>query len=81
MVKIKKAKKRAVVWVVPSDETADGRYHEVSWAKDGNLNAAHRRGHIRRFAQMGGIKGYRRAVAFARKKAKDLGVKATVHPW
>lgn len=40
---------RPKVMAVHKGETADGKYHEVIWAKDGNLNAAERRGHIRRF--------------------------------
>ena len=73
------AKKKAKVFAVPSDETGDGRYHEVCWAKDGNLNASHRRGDEKRF--MSNHKGWRRAVAFARDKAKALGVKATIHSY
>lgn len=67
--KINKAK----VFAVPSDETADGLYHEVSWAKDGNLNASTRRGDVRRFRMWG------KAKSFAIKKGKELGVKALIH--
>jgi len=72
-------KNKAIVWCVPSSETADARYHNVSWAKDGNLNASHRRGDTRRFRT--GRPGWERAKKFARAKAKELGVKATIHPY
>ncbi len=72
-------KSKAVVFAVPSSETSDSRFHEVSWAKDGNLNAAYRRGDERRFRS--GRAGWERAKAFARAKAKSLGVKATIHPY
>jgi len=58
------------VFAVHKDETADGRYHEVSWARDGNLNVAHRRGNVRRFRL------WANARSFANKKAKELGTKA-----
>lgn len=80
-VKAKRAKKRvsrAIVFCVPSFESASG-YHDVSWAADGDLNKADRRGHVRRFRS--GRAGWERAKAFARAKAKTLGVKASIHPY
>jgi hypothetical protein len=61
---------KPVVFAVHKDETADGRYHEVAWAKDGNLNAAHKRGNIRKFRL------WTNARSFANKKAKELKTKA-----
>ena len=83
MVKTKRAKRsvrksRAIVWCVPSFETFHG-YHDVSWAADGDLNKASRRGHVKRFRS--GRAGWERAKAFARAKAKTLGVKASIHPY
>jgi len=58
------------VFAVHKDETASGRYHEVSWAQDGNLNAAGRRGDVKRFRL------WSLARRFANQKAKELGTKA-----
>ena len=74
----KKRVSRAVVWCCPSFETAHG-FHDVSWAADGDLNKAVRRGHTKRFRS--GRAGWERAKAFARAKAKTLGVKASIHPY
>lgn len=57
------------VFAVHKDETADGRYHQVLWALDGNLNKAHRRGNVRRFRLWSSAK------AFAIKKGRDIGAK------
>lgn len=62
----------ASVMAVHKFETADGRYHEVVWAKDGNLNAATRRGDTKRFRLWVAAK------AFARRKAKALGARVTI---
>jgi len=59
-----------VVFAVPKDETADGRYHEVVWAKDGNLNASYRRGDVKQF------RTWVNARKFANQKAKELGARA-----
>jgi len=59
----------ARVFAVHKSETADGRYHEVLWALDGNLNAAQKRGNIKRFRL------WSRARNFANQKAKQLGCK------
>jgi len=72
-------KNKAEVFAVPSSESADARYHEVAWAKDGNLNASYRRGDLRRFRS--GYPGWLRAKKFAHAKAKELGIKATIHPY
>jgi len=72
-------KNKAVVWAVPSSETADARFHDVAWAADGNLNASHRRGHTKRFRS--GYAGWLRAKRFARAKAKELGIEASIHPY
>jgi len=72
-------KSKAVVWAVPSSESSDSRYHSVSWATDGNLNASYRRGHTRNFRS--GYAGWVRAKAFARTQAKKMGVKADIHPY
>lgn len=69
---------RAIVWCVPNFESASN-YHEVAWAADGDLNKSYRRGHVRRFRS--GRAGWERAKAFARAKAKTLGVKASIHPY
>lgn len=61
-----------VVFLVHRSETADGRFHEVSWAVDGNLNASYRRGDVKRFRKMA------LARAFARKKAKVMGAELTI---
>lgn len=61
-----------LVHAVHKSETADGRYHEVLWAKDGNLNAAYRRGQVKRF------RDWSKAKAFARQKAKAMGITATI---
>ena len=60
---------KAAVFAVHKDETADGRYHQVSWAKDGDLNKAHRRGDVKSFRM------WLSARSFAIKKGKELGVK------
>jgi len=65
-----KSRRSPAVFAVHKDETADGRYHEVSWARDGDLNAAYRRGNVRRFRM------WISARKFANKKAKELGTKA-----
>ena len=62
--------KKPTVFAVHKDETADGRYHEVSWAMDGNLNAAHKRGNVRQFRL------WISAKKFANRKAKVLKTKA-----
>ena len=58
------------VFAVHKDETGDGKYHEVMWAIDGNLNNAHRRGNVRKFRL------WANARKFAVKKAKELRTKA-----
>jgi len=58
------------VFAVHKEETADGRYHTVAWARDGNLNVAHRRGNVRKFRL------WVNARKFANQKAKELGTKA-----
>ena len=58
------------VFAVHKTETADGLYHEVSWARDGNLNAAHTRGDVRKFRL------WAKARIFANKKAKEFSTKA-----
>ena len=65
-------KGRPSVFAVHKSETADGRYHEVMWAKDGNLNAAARRGHIKRFRVWGLAK------TFAKVKAKTMGARLSI---
>lgn len=62
-------KKKPAVFAVHKEETSSGRFHEVMWAKDGNLNAAERRGNIKRFRL------WMSARKFALRKAKELGVK------
>jgi len=69
---------KAVVWCVPGHATSSG-YNEVLWAKDGDLNKASRRGDKKRFIY--NRTGWQRAKEFARVKAKQLGVKASIHPW
>jgi len=69
------ARTRPAVFAVPKDETATGRYHEVAWAKDGNLNAASRRGNVKRFSV------WPKAKAFATQKGKVLGVAPIIHPY
>jgi len=61
-----------LVFAVHKDETADGRYHEVMWALDGDLNKAERRGNVKRFRL------WVTAKAFARSKAKALGARLTL---
>jgi len=68
----RQSRTRARVFACHKSETADGRFHEVSWAKDGNLNAAYRRGNVKRFRLWG------RAKNFANTKGKALGVKAVI---
>ena len=63
-------KQKPAVFAVHKDETATGKYHEVSWAKDGDLNAAYRKGNVRSF------RIWASARRFALKKAKELEVKA-----
>ena len=60
------------VFAVHKTETTDGRFHEVAWAADGDLNAAYRRGNIRRF------RFWPLAKHFAKGKGKTLGVKPTI---
>lgn len=69
MARIGRYKVKPAVFAVHKEETADGRYHEVMWAKDGNLNAAARRGDVKRFRL------WSSARKFASRKAKELGVK------
>ena len=64
---------KAKVFAVPKDETADGRFHEVTWAKDGNLNLAVRRGNVKRF------RDWRKAKAFAAGKAKTMKAELITH--
>ncbi len=75
-----KRKDDPTVFAVHKSETSDGRYHEVSWAKNGDLNAAARafvrgkkntvkRG-TRRFRLWGAAK------VFAKKQAKVMGTVA-----
>ena len=66
---------KPTVFAVPKSEASDVRYHEVLWAKDGNLNASFRRGHMRRF------RDWSKAKVFARQKAKQIGCTATIHPY
>jgi hypothetical protein len=66
---------RPVVFAVPKDETATGRYHEVAWARDGDLNAATRRGNVKRF------RAWPKAKVFAMQKGKALGVLPLIHPY
>jgi len=61
-----------LVFAVHKNETADGRYHEVLWAKDGNLNASYRRGNVKRFRDWG------KAKAWARGKAKSMKARLTI---
>ena len=63
---------RAEVFAVHKNETMDGRYHEVMWAKDGDLNAAYRRGDVKRFRLWG------KAKCFANQKGKRLGANVTI---
>ena len=44
------------------------RFHEVIWAKDGDLNKAYKRGHVKRFRL------WRLAKAFAAAKARTMGL-------
>ena len=67
--------KQPDVFAVPSDESSKAGYHEVLWAKDGNLNAAVRRHNIKYFRK------WPLAKEFAHTKAKELGCKATIHPY
>jgi hypothetical protein len=60
------------VFAVHRSETADGRFHEVAWAKDGNLNAAYSRGNIKRFRL------WPKAKSFAKSKGEALGVEPTI---
>ena len=71
-------KKKPIVWTVPGHETGSG-FHEVTWAKDGDLNKAHRRGDTKRFIR--NYAGWLRAKKFAHAKAKTLGIKASIHPY
>jgi len=64
-------KGRPRVFAVHKSETADGRYHEVIWAKDGNLNVAARRG-LKRFRLWGLAK------TFAKAKAKIMGARLSI---
>lgn len=70
--KIGTKKSRAVVFAVPDYESASG-YHEVAFAKDGDLNAAHRRGDIRRF------RNWEKATEFAEKVGKKMGAEVVIH--
>ena len=70
--------KKAVIWCVPGHESGSG-YHEVTWAADGDLNKAARRGLTRRFIR--NRAGWERAKKFARAKARESGVKASIHPY
>ena len=63
---------RAAVFAVHKSETADGKYHEVLWAGDGNLNAATKRGNVKRFRL------WRLAKAFAVKKAKKMSATLSI---
>jgi len=63
---------KATVFAVHKSETADGKYHEVLWAGDGNLNAAVKRGNVKRFRL------WRPAKSFAVKKAKKMGATLSV---
>ena len=55
------------VWIFTPRETESG-YYEVMWAGDGDLNKATRRGAVKKF------KLWSRAMAFAKAKARSLGV-------
>jgi len=59
--------KKPIVSGVERGESSSN-YHEIAWAKDGDLNAAYRRGHVKRF------RFKRTALQFAKKKARQLGV-------
>jgi hypothetical protein len=59
-------KARPTVWVI-SKFNFHGKYHEVLWARDGDIDAADRRGDIRRFRL------WAKAIAFGKKKKTELG--------
>lgn len=61
-----------IVFAVPNSETISG-YHEVLWAKDGNLNMAVKRGNIKRFRL------WTKAKYFAKSKGEKMGVKPIIH--
>ena len=63
---------KSKVFAVHKSETADGHYHEVLWAKDGNLNAASRRGNVKRFRLWVAAK------QFAQRKAKKMGASLSI---
>jgi hypothetical protein len=63
---------KPAVFAVHKSETADGKYHEVIWAKDGNLNAASRRGNIKRFRL------WTLAKRFAVNKAKKMKARLSI---
>lgn len=71
---VEKGKKKAQVWVVPSDETASGK-HEVVFAPDGDLNKAAKLGNIKSFAK------WSDAVGFAHEKGVELGAEVAVHSY
>ncbi len=64
--------RRAQVFAVHKYETMDGRYHEVMWAKNGDLNAGYRRGNVKRFRLWG------KAKSFANQKGKRLGANVII---
>lgn len=63
---------KAAVMVVHKTETMSGKMHEVIWAGDGDLNAAVKRGNIRRFRLWVSAK------KFAVAKAQKLGARLTI---
>ena len=72
---------KATVFVLNRDETGDGRFHEVAWATDGDLNKTARRvAQGRPNIRSHGRRQFRlrkTARAFATQKGKDLGIKPT----
>lgn len=72
--KSKTRKKRAQVFCVPGDESSSGK-HEVIYARDGDLNAAARRGNIRRFSS------WNQAEGFAHTKGKELEAEVMIHSY
>lgn len=66
---MKKQKSAPSVFAVPDYETASGKKHEVIFAEDGDLN----RGQREEF------QNWQDAVAFARKKGREMGAEVVIH--
>jgi len=63
---------KATVFLVPGDETSSGK-HEVAWANDGDLNKAHKEGHVERFSD------WDKAVGFAHARGQEIKGEVIIH--